>query len=56
MLGTQRLISEHLLIHGASIYNGHLRGTVTLTGAAERLAMELFFEAGIRTHKLPNER
>ena len=28
----------HLLVHGASIYNGHLRGPVTLTPNAERLA------------------
>ena len=27
--------------HGASIYNGHLRGPVTLTPNAERLAVEL---------------
>ena len=31
----------HLLWHGASIYNGHLRGPVTLTPVAERLAVEL---------------
>ena len=28
----------HLLWHGASVYNGHLRGPVTLTSLAERLA------------------
>ena len=31
----------HLLCHGASVYNGHLRGPVTLTHIAERLAIEL---------------
>ena len=31
----------HLLLHGASVYTGHLRGSVTLTPIAERLAVEL---------------
>ena len=31
----------HLLWHGASVYNDHLRGPVTLTPIAERLAVEL---------------
>ena len=31
----------HLLWHGASVYNGHLRWPVTLTPIAERLAVEL---------------
>ena len=31
----------HLLWHGASVYNGHLRGSVALTPDAERLAEEL---------------
>ena len=31
----------HLLWHGASNYNGHLRGPVTLIPFAERLAVEL---------------
>ena len=31
----------HLLWHVASVYNGHLRGPVTLTPTAERLALEL---------------
>ena len=31
----------HLLWHGASVNNGHLRGPVTLTPIAERLAVEL---------------
>ena len=31
----------HLLWHGASVYNGHLRGPVTLTPFAELLAVEL---------------
>ena len=30
----------HLLWHRASVYNGHLRGPVTLTLTAERLAVE----------------
>ena len=32
---------SHLLWHGASVYNGHPRGSVTLTTIAERLAVEL---------------
>ena len=32
---------SHLLWHGSSVYNGHLRGPVTLTPIAERLAVEL---------------
>ena len=31
----------HLLRHGPTLYNGHLRGPVTLTPVAERLAVEL---------------
>ena len=31
----------HLLWHGASVYNGHLRVPVTLTPNSERLAVEL---------------
>ena len=31
----------HLLWHGPTVYNGHLRGPVTLTPVAERLALEL---------------
>ena len=31
----------HLLWHGASVYNGYLRGPVTLTPIADRLAVEL---------------
>ena len=31
----------HLLWHGASVNNGHLRGQATLTPAAKRLAVEL---------------
>ena len=31
----------HLLWHGASVYNGQLRGPVTLAPIAERLAVEL---------------
>ena len=31
----------HLLRHGVSIYNSHLREPVTLTSIAERLAVEL---------------
>ena len=37
-----RLFSvPHLLWYGASVYNGHLRGLVTLAPIAERLAVEL---------------
>ena len=45
----------HLLWHVASVYNGHLRGPVTLALIAERLAVELSYmflrlrSAGIRT-------
>ena len=51
----------HLLWHGAFIYIGHLRGPVTLTHVAERLAVELSLylflrhrsvTAGIRTPTL----
>ena len=31
----------YLLWHGASVYNGHLRGPVTPTPIAERLAVDL---------------
>ena len=31
----------NLLWHGVSVYNGHLRGPVTLTPIAERLAVDL---------------
>ena len=31
----------HLLWHGASVYNGHLRGIMMLTPFVERLALEL---------------
>ena len=31
----------HVMWHGASVYYGHLRGHVTLTPVAERLAVEL---------------
>ena len=47
----------HLLRHGSSVYNGDLRGPVTLTPIAERLAVELplpvSVAAGIRTPNLP---
>ena len=32
---------SHLLWHGASVYNGHLRGPVTLAPDAERFVVEL---------------
>ena len=32
---------SYLLLHGASVYIGHLRGSVTLTPIAERLPVEL---------------
>ena len=54
---------SHLLWHGASVYNGHLREPVTLTPIAERLAVEctwslpVFYDlglsAGIRTPTFP---
>ena len=43
----------HLQWHGAFVYNGHLRGPVTLTPIAERLAVELsllttyFYDLGL---------
>ena len=41
----------HLLRHRASVYNGHLRGPLTLTPIAERLAVDLslicFFDLGL---------
>ena len=37
----------HLLRHGASVYNGYLRGPVTLTPVAERLAAEKFWSGTI---------
>ena len=52
----------HLLRHGASVYNGHFRGPMTLTFIAERLAVDLslsvFFRprsvsAWIQTPNLP---
>ena len=51
----------HLLWHVASVYNGHLRGPVTLAPIAERLSVELSLPdftfrsvaAGIRTPNLP---
>ena len=52
----------HLLWHGTSVYNGHLRGPVTRTPIALRLAVELSLSvflwlrsvaAGIRTPNLP---
>ena len=51
---------SHLQWHGTSVYNGHLRGPVTLTLVAERLAIEsshilrlrlMSPAAGIRTPK-----
>ena len=43
---------SHLLWHGASVYNGHLRGPVTLTPFAERLAVELSLSV-IMTYNIP---
>ena len=41
----------HILWHGTSVYDGHLRGPVTLTPIAERLAVELslpvFYDLGL---------
>ena len=62
------LIMPQLLLHGVSVYNGHLRGPVTLTPIAQRLAVELSpliglydlssVTAGIRapTIRMPGER
>ena len=43
MLGTYGhwAVRVHLLRHGPTVYNGHLRGPVTLTPNAERLTVEL---------------
>ena len=52
----------HLLLQGASVYNGHHRVPVTFTPIAERLAVELSLgavlhaAAGIRTTNLPRAR
>ena len=35
----------HLLRHGTTVYNGHLRGPVTLTALAERLVVKLSLPA-----------
>ena len=49
----------HLMWPGASIYNGHLRGPVTLTPYAEQWSCHYFFlrlrsvASGIRTPNLP---
>ena len=51
----------HLVWHGASVYKGHIRGPVTLTPIAERLAMMMSLPflrissdaAGIRTPNIP---
>ena len=40
-IGKGFFIVPHLLLHGASVNNGHFRGTVTLTPIGERLAVEL---------------
>ena len=39
----------HLLWHGSSVYNGHLRGPVTLTYIAERFSDLGLSRPGIRT-------
>ena len=52
---------QHLLWHGASVNNGHLRGPVTLTPIVERLAVKQSLPvlwlssvaAGIQTPHLP---
>ena len=43
----------HLLWHGPTLYNGHLRGPVTLTPVAERLAVELSLPV-LKTKVCPN--
>ena len=42
----------HLLWHSASVYNGHLRGPVTLAPIAELLAMELSLPVFTSTTKV----
>ena len=37
------------LRHGPTVYNGHLRGPVTLTPVAERLAVELFYDCRLQS-------
>ena len=39
---------QHLQWHRTSVYNGHLRGLVTLTPVAEHLAVELSLTYGCR--------
>ena len=39
----------HPLRHGPTVYNGHLRGPVTLTPNAERLAVELSLPVRLRS-------
>ena len=45
----------HILWHGSSVYNGHLRGPVTLSLIAERLAVELSLPV-FTTFRLRGER
>ena len=44
----------HPLWHGASVNNGHLRGTVTLTPIAERLAVELLRLMSVDSNTQPS--
>ena len=47
----------HCLRHGPTVYNGHLRGPVTLTPNAKRLAMELslpVFTTWVCRHRASN--
>ena len=47
----------HLLRHGPTLYNGQLRGAVTVTPVAERLGVELelpFFTTQIRRDRGSN--
>ena len=41
-LSSEGSLACHILWHGASVNDGHLRGPVTLTPIAERLAVEMF--------------
>ena len=42
----------HLLGHGPTLYNGHLRGPVKLTPVAERLTVELSLSVTTCFHDL----
>ena len=45
----------HPLRHGPTVYNGHLRGPVTLSPVAERLAVELSLPVFLRLRFVATE-